>query len=158
MEQSKIIFKNSKEFIKGKQRNLFLLFLVPIILATVYELSNSWLEFLKQTGNPLLIQVSFLVILLLIIRIIADTATPFAIINYIDTAHSGSILSPINSYKIGWKRLFFGFIMQMVRAFIVVIGLIAFIVPGIYFMFMFIFADYMYIVRKKNIQVYIRFI
>lgn len=152
MEQSKIIFKNSKEFIKGKQKNLLLLFFVPVLITIVYELFNSWLEFLKATNNPMFIQALFVVIVIFIFRVIVDTATPFAIINYIDTAHTGSILTPINSYKFGWKRLFFGFIMQLIRACIVMIGLIALIVPGIYFLLMFIFADYVYIIRKKSFK------
>lgn len=152
MEKSNAILKSSQEFMNGKKKNLFFLLLIPVCTLVVFSLVEFLFKLSFDTNTAVLIIMTIVIIAAWAGRLVVDITTPFALIHYIDSAHQGTILSPINSYKIGWKRVFQGFMLIAVKGIIVVIGFIGLILPGIYLGFSLALANYAYMVRKKDVK------
>jgi len=152
MEKSKIIFENSRQFMLGKKRNLFLILLIPLTLVLFETVVSILSEVSIKSGLALGIILFLLLLCVSIVRIIVDAAIPFVLINYIDSAHQDKLLSPIASYKIGWKKLFKGFVLILAKVLTVLIGFVAFILPGVYLALSLMFSNYAYMVNKKGIR------
>jgi hypothetical protein len=151
MEKSNVIFKNSKEFMEGKKKNIFKVLLIPVVISLVSVIVNALYGSSMKTNIFLGLIMTVIFVASYLVRIIVDIITPFALINFINSAHTGKMLSAIDSYKIGWKRVMSVFLLQLARVGVVFVGFVAFIIPGIYIAFTLMLADYSYIVRKKGV-------
>jgi hypothetical protein len=154
MQTSKTIFENARVFIKGKQKVLLFLLLTPILIGAIFESLNSNFESLVQSESHISIILIFSIFLFIVwtVRFLVNTITPFAILNFINSAHDNKNKLYLESYKIGWNKVLLGIILQLIVGIIIFSGIISFIIPGIYLAFTLMFANYVYIINDKNIR------
>ncbi|MEN9921369.1 MAG: hypothetical protein RLZZ517_347 [Candidatus Parcubacteria bacterium] len=150
MEKASVLFKNSKEFMEGKKKNLLLVMFVPVAAGLISTLVGE-LFGISMKVNVILGAIVFIILAVVTLgRFLIDFITPFAFVNFIHSSHKGKILSPINSYKFGWRMTGSILLIQIARALIMFVGLAALIVPGIYLGFMLMLTEYSYITQKRG--------